>query len=582
MTSRDDAAPRPGSRGANASNDDSVSVSDSSDTSRSHERPPGPKTPEQLRDLALRLNSRGIRAFPVELIPDEHGSFRKRPLVKGYFGDRPYLEKAVRSMPWLKASAVGWAQPDGHLVLDIDTKKGKQGEVHLTELERVHGPLPTTMTQPTPSGGRHLVYRIPQPVSKFNSHCRMPDGSEADIDIVHSRYRFLTVYDEAMFDQSIAELPDSWLESIVPQSRSPQRELSRPASDTSDMGALVASISQAEEGSRNDTLNRAVFTLAMRSRWDEQTHLAVKAAAQDAGLGGAEIDATIRSALAAADRQRSEPSAWLGKVRNDQRLLSHRSRAALLTTAQVLCDLHILHGDGFGLSVRELGERIGQSHVTASKRLTDLVNLGYLKRHRSTEGGIPATFELVDVSSLNSQPPPDGGLLRERTLARAARIMGHSAFIRLGGRIALPKSCALVLAALDPVTGTVRAIAGTTGLKEPTVRRNLHVLESAGLLTYDSRTTRTTHLVVDDIEKALDQWAIWAGTEDNAVRLKERHQQQRDEFAGPLSPPTGATGNRNGAQRDKRTPPPGEATEPSSPLMTVMARGSPTLMPFAA
>lgn len=55
------------------------------------------------------------------------------------------------------------------LVLDIDTKKGKRGDLSLELLEAEHGNLSGTLTQITKSGGKHLWFRLPSGVQVGNS-----------------------------------------------------------------------------------------------------------------------------------------------------------------------------------------------------------------------------------------------------------------------------------------------------------------------------------------------------------------------------------------------------------------------------
>jgi len=47
---------------------------------------------------------------------------------------------------------------EGFLVLDVDCKGAADGYATLMELEAQHGPLPSTLTQATPSGGKHYIY----------------------------------------------------------------------------------------------------------------------------------------------------------------------------------------------------------------------------------------------------------------------------------------------------------------------------------------------------------------------------------------------------------------------------------------
>jgi len=60
------------------------------------------------------------------------------------------------------------------LVLDVDTKAGKDGETSLRTLEDAHGVLPLTREHATPSGGRHIIFHVPEAVP--NSACKLGDG----------------------------------------------------------------------------------------------------------------------------------------------------------------------------------------------------------------------------------------------------------------------------------------------------------------------------------------------------------------------------------------------------------------------
>jgi len=57
----------------------------------------------------------------------------------------------------------------GFFVLDIDNKKDGSGEVALEELEAKYGKLPETIEQFTPSGGRHLLFKMPKGIRISNS-----------------------------------------------------------------------------------------------------------------------------------------------------------------------------------------------------------------------------------------------------------------------------------------------------------------------------------------------------------------------------------------------------------------------------
>lgn len=50
------------------------------------------------------------------------------------------------------------------LAIDVDNKKGKSGDEELLRLELEGWELPRTFRQTTPSGGQHLIFRVPAPV----------------------------------------------------------------------------------------------------------------------------------------------------------------------------------------------------------------------------------------------------------------------------------------------------------------------------------------------------------------------------------------------------------------------------------
>lgn len=69
-----------------------------------------------------------------------------------------------------------WAVPSGYLVLDVDCKNGKDGLATLNALQAEHGDLPPCPQQLTPSGGLHLVFRLPDGISVKNSVGALGEG----------------------------------------------------------------------------------------------------------------------------------------------------------------------------------------------------------------------------------------------------------------------------------------------------------------------------------------------------------------------------------------------------------------------
>lgn len=122
-------------------------------------------------DHALQLARQGFHVFPII----EGG---RTPAIIG-FPQRATRDEAQIRAWWLEADTVmGANREHGYnvgiytgrygddqalLVVDVDTKKGKQGEVSLDYLDMMEG-VPPTLTADTPSGGRHLFYVVDEPL----------------------------------------------------------------------------------------------------------------------------------------------------------------------------------------------------------------------------------------------------------------------------------------------------------------------------------------------------------------------------------------------------------------------------------
>ena len=186
--------------------------------------------------------------------------------------------REIRAWPWDRAEALGWALPPEMLVLDVDVKSGQQGMAHLRGLEVLVCPLPPTRSQATPSVEEH-GYRLPRGVNRFAAPVAFPDEGEADIDILHSGNRFLVRYDERLFDQDIAVLPEAWIPLLE------KRRLRRVNRHQSNAGTKAGAgldaldrLPQAKEGTRNRTLYEVVLDLRLRGLWGENAEVTRPAA----------------------------------------------------------------------------------------------------------------------------------------------------------------------------------------------------------------------------------------------------------------------------------------------------------------
>lgn len=88
----------------------------------------------------------------------------KRPILDGGYkvatNDPQVLSEWAETYP--DANVGHCPDHSGHWVLDVD---GEQGKATLREIEAEHGPLPTTFTTETPSGGLHLWFEGEAPTS---------------------------------------------------------------------------------------------------------------------------------------------------------------------------------------------------------------------------------------------------------------------------------------------------------------------------------------------------------------------------------------------------------------------------------
>jgi P4 family phage/plasmid primase-like protien len=199
---------------------------------------------------------RGGRVFPL-------GRGAKEPAiskVEGGRGCHDATNDRVQIADWaVRFPSANWAMATGHgqVALDVDNKKGHDGDGTLTDLLTKYGDLPATLTNLTPGRGRHYLFLTDAPVR--NSASRLGDGLDVrgtggyivipPSHLTHGAYAWR---DAA---QPIASLP-GWLAELLTK---------RP--DVADPLALKAQI---EEGSRHEQLVAYLGTLKNRGMSDEQ------------------------------------------------------------------------------------------------------------------------------------------------------------------------------------------------------------------------------------------------------------------------------------------------------------------------
>jgi len=160
---------------------------------------------------------------------------------------------------------------------------------------------PTGLVQATPTGGRHAFYRLPAGAVVRNSASKLApyvdvrgEGGQVAVapsvhPVVHKRYQWLSTGE-----------PAPWPAELVPRP-APQPASGAPGYAQSALVREVAAVRVAPEGTRNDALNRAAFSLGQLvaggalAEADVVAELA--AAARIAGLPEREAASTIASGL---------------------------------------------------------------------------------------------------------------------------------------------------------------------------------------------------------------------------------------------------------------------------------------------
>ena len=182
------------------------------------------------------------------------------------------------------------------VVIDVDTKDGKNSEVAFGFLESTLGALPETLMSITPSGGRHYVFRYPTTVDTripsttnlgkalFQGETHIDiraDGGQINVAPTHRDgvpYRWTSSFEET----GLADLPSAWLD-LMMGGRRPQPQ----------------GFGSVGKGARNDTLFRYLCSergkganddtlLELAHAWNEQNC--------HPPLSEREVESTARSA----------------------------------------------------------------------------------------------------------------------------------------------------------------------------------------------------------------------------------------------------------------------------------------------
>ncbi len=288
-----------------------------------------------MLDAALELAQRGFAIVPCHSMRDggcscgaaDCRSKAKHPRTEHGLDDASKEPERIRSwwQRWPDANvAICTGAVSGVWVLDEDPRHG--GDVTLSELERNHGRLHTHVAL-TGGGGHHFFFVYPRGYPGGSPRWKKQVGRGLDIKgdggyviAAPSMHESGRAYQWLDITIPIVPAPDWLLALAIKEERPSHLQVVSSSYSSIDspyaMSAVaseLAKVRNAREGQRNDTLNRAAFSLGQLVGGNlldgATTANNLLNAALVAGLGEHESEKTIRSGMAAGiDKPRGIPS----------------------------------------------------------------------------------------------------------------------------------------------------------------------------------------------------------------------------------------------------------------------------------
>jgi hypothetical protein len=255
--------------------------------------PPPPVT-ATLTEPAHQYHAAGL--YPIRIKPNS-----KIPLDTNWTTDRHDADDLAAMFAQHKGN-IGVTFPPDVFALDIDCKGDVDGRASFAACEFQYGALPPTRTQETPSGGRHMLYRLPPGVTLTNKVCIAPGldirtaGGQIVVapSVVNGKaYRWLNP------EAPIADIPPAWLPLLRGAGQAPAAKV--PLAGTE--GDIIP------EGARNDTLHDRAATMRRAGFEAEEISGAIRAMNErccSPPLPDSEVDTIVVSAA----RYQADPEPW--------------------------------------------------------------------------------------------------------------------------------------------------------------------------------------------------------------------------------------------------------------------------------
>lgn len=284
-------------------------------------------------DAALRCAAQGWHVFPARIVngaKKSHKSAKHSDGRKwGATTDSDEIRRDWKQWPDAMLGIVTGPK-SGFFVIEADTEDGHgvDGIGNLRDLLQKHDDLPKTIEAESPSGSRHFYFRWSDDAKVKNSAGKIAPGIDVRGDggmvIAPPSYRadkgrgYRWLNPPGDFD--LADCPP-WLLSLATASKKRLSDRAKPSdlhgvTSGAEWGEAalrgeIAALLDAQQGGRNDALNRAAFRVGQvvgGGHLDHQTaQERLVAAAAGIGLDAAEIAPTIASGLSAGMQEPRNP-----------------------------------------------------------------------------------------------------------------------------------------------------------------------------------------------------------------------------------------------------------------------------------